>query len=61
MALSDINGRRVPWFCEGSSWPSVEECQGSEVGVGGRRSIFIEAGGEGIAEGEAGKGITFEM
>jgi hypothetical protein len=34
MALLVINGRRGPWFCEGSI-SNVGECQGQEVGVGG--------------------------
>jgi hypothetical protein len=34
MALLGINGRRGPCSCEGLM-PSVGECQGTEVGVGG--------------------------
>jgi hypothetical protein len=45
--------------------PSIEESQGSEVGVGGQGSTLIEAGGGGwdggFVEEKLGKGITFEM
>jgi hypothetical protein len=46
--------------------PGVGECQGREVGVGGRGSTLIEAGGGGegiwrVCRGETGKGITFEI
>jgi hypothetical protein len=45
--------------------PSVEECQGGEVGVSGWGNTFIEAGGGGmgyrVSGGRPGKGITFEM
>jgi hypothetical protein len=44
---------------------SVVECQGSEVGVGGCRSILIEAGEDrwdrGFVEEKLVKGITLEI
>ena len=58
MALSDINERRGPWSCEGST-PSVGECQDREVRVDG----IVSRGGldRGFSERKQGKGITFEM
>jgi hypothetical protein len=50
-----INGRRGPWFCE-SICPSIGECQGQEVGVGG-----LGEGDSGLLEGKPGMGTTFEM
>ena len=43
--------------------PSVEECQGQEVGVGGlvSRGRGKWIGGGCFPEGKQGKGITFEM
>ena len=46
--------------------PSVGECQGGEVGVGGwvghpHRSRGSEDGIEGLLGGGLGEGITFEM
>ena len=40
--------------------PSVGECQGQEVGVGGLMRENGMGGGQG-SEGKQGKGITFEM
>jgi hypothetical protein len=40
--------------------PSVGECQGQEVGVGGLGSRG-RRGDRGFSEGKLGKGITFEM
>ena len=40
--------------------PSVGECQGQEVGVGGLGSRG-RGGDRGFTEGNRGKGITFEM
>jgi hypothetical protein len=49
MALSDINGRRGPWSCEGS----MSQCrempgQGSGEWVGGWRNTLTEAGRGGM-------------
>jgi hypothetical protein len=33
LVLSDISGRRGPWYCEGEC-PSVGECESGEAGVG---------------------------
>jgi hypothetical protein len=43
--------------------PSVGECQGQEVGVGGlvSRGRGKGIGGGCFSEGKPGKGITFEM
>jgi hypothetical protein len=46
--------------------PSVGECQGGKMEVGGWESTFIEAGGRGgwdreFPKGRPGKGKTFEM
>jgi len=41
------NGRRSPWTCQGCTHPSVEECQGWEIGrVGwlGWENTLIEEG-----------------
>jgi hypothetical protein len=53
-------------FYHKSALPSVGECQGGEVGVGGwvgeHSHRSKERGrGKGFAEGKPGKGITFEM
>jgi hypothetical protein len=39
--------------------PSVGECQGQEVGVGGL--VSRGRGNSRISEGKSGKGITFEI
>jgi hypothetical protein len=41
--------------------PSVGECQGQEVGVGGLGSKRSGEGIWGFSEGKLGKRITFEM
>jgi hypothetical protein len=45
--------------------PSVGECQGRRMGVGGWGSTLIEVGGRrwerGFLKGRPGKGKTFEM
>jgi hypothetical protein len=41
--------------------PSVGECQGQEVGVGGLVSRVGELGRVCFSEGKPGKGIIFEM
>ena len=48
-----------------ASFPSVGECQGGEVDVGGWASTIIEEGegrwDRGFAKGKLRKGITFEI
>jgi hypothetical protein len=61
MALSNINGRRVPWSCEGLM-PHEGECQDREVGMGG----WVEEHGVGgwdrvFQEVKLGKEIVFKM
>ena len=41
--------------------PSIGECQGQEVGVGGLVSRGRGKGDRGFSEGKLGKGIAFEM
>jgi hypothetical protein len=41
--------------------PSVGECQGQEVGVGGLESRRRGEENRGFSEGKLGEGITFEM
>ena len=41
--------------------PSVGECQGQELGVGGLGNRGRRGGDRGFLEGKLGKGITFEM
>jgi hypothetical protein len=41
--------------------PSIGECQGQEVGVGGLGSRRRQEGIRGFSEGKLGKGLTFEM
>jgi hypothetical protein len=44
-------------------YPSIEECQGQEEGVGGlvSRGRGEGRGDRGFSEGKLGKGIAFEM
>jgi hypothetical protein len=60
MALSVINGRRGPWFCEGSM-PQYRRMPGPGIGVGGLGSRGRVGGDRGFSEGKLEKGITFEM
>jgi hypothetical protein len=60
MALLDINGKRGPWFCEGS----MPQCRG--MPGQGSRSRWVGEQGEGerdrgFSKRKPGKGITFEM
>ena len=41
--------------------PSIGECQGQEVGVGGLVSSGRGGGDRGFSEGKLGKGRIFEM
>jgi hypothetical protein len=60
MDLSDINGRRGPWSCEGS----MPQYRGMP-GQGSRSGWMTDQGEEGwdreFSEGKPGKGTTFEM
>jgi hypothetical protein len=66
MALSDINGRRGSWSCEGSM-PQYRGMPGWESRSGwvGQGSSLIESGGgqwdRGFPEGKPGKEISLEM
>jgi hypothetical protein len=60
MALLDINGRRVPWSCEGS----MAQCR--VIPGQGTGSGWVGEQGEGgwdrrFWEGKPGKEISFEM
>ena len=60
MALSNINGRRGPWSCEGS----VPQCRGMPGQGSGSEWVGEQrewGGDRGFPEGKLGKGITFEM
>ena len=59
MNLSDINGRRGPWSCEGS----MSQCRGMP-GPGSRSGSVGEQGEGGIGnfwKGKQERGMTFEM
>jgi hypothetical protein len=60
MALSIINGRRGPWFCEGSM-PQYREMPrtGSRSGWVGEEGEGVGNRGQGLSEGKPEKGITF--
>lgn len=50
MALSDINGRQVPWSCEGLM------LQYRGMPGSGRRSWWVNEQGEGVWIGDLGEG-----